>query len=98
MKKKIKKSNIISLIIIFILFVVFFSQKYIASEALQYKIYNDYTRGSQVILLAYNKNLDIQYPVIRHIQSSDFTKKETQGSLIYDFSKYNIISLLNSIF
>lgn len=92
---KNNRNSTIGLIIIFGLFVIFFSQKYISNEIEQYKLYNDFTRGSQVMAMAYNKNFDIQYPLIRSIQASNISEKETKGSLIYDFANHDIIPILN---
>lgn len=94
MKKKNKKIIVI-LILLFVSFGSFFLRKYVSSELKEYNLYNDYTRANQVMLLSFNKNFYHQYPLIRYIQSSTENEKVTEGSLIYDFAKHDMIPILN---
>lgn len=92
-----KKNKIYILILLSFIFcfILFFSYKYIERENNSYELYANFTRASDVMALSFNKNLDIQYYTIRNIQSSNHSLKETRGSLIKDFSNYNIIPILN---
>lgn len=93
--KNENKKTIVIIIIFFVILASFFVINYINREFEEYKSYADFTMASDVMLLSFNKNFDLQYPLIRRIQSSNFEKKETEGSLIYDFAQYDMIPILN---
>ena len=93
--KKENKKNIAIIIILFTILLVFFVLNYINKELEEYKSYADFTMASDVMLLSFNKNFDLQYPLIRKIQSSTDEKKETEGSLIYDFAQYDMLPIFN---
>lgn len=93
--KKENKKNIAIIIILFTILLVFFVINYINKELEEYKSYADFTMASDVMLLSFNKNFDLQYPLIRKIQSSTDEKKETEGSLIYDFAQYDMLPIFN---
>ena len=93
--KKENKYWLIVALIIIILICSFFIKNYVSNEVKQYKIYNDYTRGNQVMTLSFNKNLDVQYLNIRLVESTNSDKKISREDLIYDFSLYEIIPILN---
>ena len=97
-KKNTKKENkflIFILIIIIFCLCLFFLIKYITKEIEEYKLYDDYTKANQVMLLSFNKNFDIFFTSIRAILSSNYDKKLSKGDIIFDFANYHMIPILD---
>lgn len=97
-KKNTKKENkflIFILIIIIFCLCLFFLIKYITKEIEEYKLYDDYTKANQVMLLSFNKNFDIFFTSIRAIQASNYDKKLSKGDIIFDFANYHMIPILD---
>lgn len=93
------KKNRIFLVIIFILalfIIVFFMVNYFREENEKYEHYNNFSRASIAMVFTFMKDLDSQYSEIRHQQR--YIKNDnilSKGDLIYDFSKYNLLPILN---
>ncbi len=77
--------------------VVYFSYRFIKSEIDNYALYEDFSRASIIMLLSFNKELDIQYSTIRDVQKMTTDYKVTEGDLIKDFAEYDIIPILSYI-
>ena len=73
------------------------SYRFIKSEIDNYALYEDFSRASIIMLLSFNKELDIQYSTIRDVQKMTTDYKVTEGDLIKDFAEYDIIPILSYI-
>lgn len=98
-KEKKNKIFIMFVVIIIIAIIIFvgLSSK-IKSDREREMFLNDFGMGTNVILLDFDKTFSTQYTAIRDNQIYLKMPAETQGSLIYDFSKYDILPLLNYLY
>ncbi len=93
-----KKNKLIIVLITSILTILlacFFTKDYLGSENKEYDLYNDYSMSMVVRMLTYYKNFDNQYASIRKVLSTSKGYKITKGDLIYDFSNYHIVPILD---
>lgn len=94
-RRVIEKSTSIILITLFIIVSGYFVLEYIKIEHNEYKKYNDLTRADIVMSLSYNKDKVNQFYAIRQVQSMNSDDKLSKGDIVYDFSKYNLVPVLN---
>lgn len=92
-----KFSVLLVTIVLSTVLVVYFSYRFIKSEIDNYALYEDFSRASIIMLLSFNKELDIQYSTIRDVQKMTTDYKVTEGDLIKDFAEYDIIPILSYI-
>lgn len=98
MEKKKNKLFMVIIISFFALFItMFFLLNYLKEEREKYTHYNDFNRASIAMVFTFMRDLDSQYSEIRHQQRYIKNNNNilSKGDLIYDFSKYNIIPILN---
>lgn len=96
MKNKIT-NNLPKIILIFLFLplLAYFVKDYIKNEIKQYELYNDFTRANIVMTLSFNKDHVLQFDAIRYVQLFNDDKKLSKGDLIYDFSNYSILPILD---
>lgn len=96
--KKIKFGYRISLIAIFICFLLFvgtISYGYFQKEFSQKLVYDNASRAWMILKLSFHKNLDIQLETINEIQKNNHMDLETKESLLYNFAQFHFIPVLD---
>lgn len=83
----------ILLAIIVIIIILFYYMNYYNQESEEYRGYGDISRASVVMTLTYNK--DLYFEMLRNVQSIHNDKKYSKGDIIYDFSQYDYLPILN---
>ena len=96
-----KKSNIRYVVCLFILFLFIssiFLVNYVNKEIKMYKKYDNFVRVSDVLMMSFNKNFSIFTSTLRKHEAYTDIDKTTQGDIIYDFSKYDMIPILSFLY
>lgn len=97
MKKKFK-DNLMYYSILTILIIVifcFFCTDFIKDEQEKYRGEHDFVRAIDIMSLSFNKNIYLNYEILKIQSSSTNLKRYSKGDLIYNFAQYEIIPSLN---